>query len=144
VWGLEVGADIYIIQGEPPTCTPIASDHITNDLDWLVVHKHYHCIKQVQVDNDVGLQILHTCRFTIDIVSCPLIFCNILHLSDIAKHISVHNFLGDINVYFEFYLCLFSIKDSLTWISLLEGHYDGGMYSLKQYDGATLKQTLIG
>jgi hypothetical protein len=83
-----VGDDIYIIQGEPPTCTLIASDHITNDLDWLVVDKHYHCIEQVQVDSDIGLRILHTCRFTIDIVSCPLIFCNILHLPRCGGQIS--------------------------------------------------------
>ena len=57
-----------------------ATDHITNDLDRLVVCEHYHGGEKIQVENRVGLKILHTGHFSINTVDRAHALRNILHV----------------------------------------------------------------
>ena len=78
-----------------------ATDHITSDLDHLVVRERYHRGEQVQVSNGAGLRILHTGHSLINTTARPLALRNILHVPEIFKHLlSVHKFSRDNDVFF--------------------------------------------
>jgi hypothetical protein len=81
-----------------------ATDHITTDLDRLVLHEKYHGPDTVQVDNGAGLQILHLGYCSINTNTHPLALNNVLHVPEISKHLlSVHKLAHDNNIFFEFH-----------------------------------------
>lgn len=80
------------------------TDHITSDLDRMVVYERYHDAKQVQVGNGASLHILHTSHSSIITVTRPLALRNILHVFEIFKYIlSIYKFSHDNNIYFEYH-----------------------------------------
>ena len=89
-----------------------ATDHITGDLNKLLVREKYHGNDQVQVANGSGLSILHTGHSHISTPSWSLQMSNILHVPNIARNLlSVHCFSTDNNVLFEFHPDDFLVKD---------------------------------
>lgn len=92
-------------------CDIDTTDHITSDLDRLVVYERYHDAKQVQVGNGAGLHILHTSHSSIITVTRPLALRNILHVFEIFKYIlSIYKFSHDNNIYFEYHPWHISVK----------------------------------
>jgi hypothetical protein len=121
-----------------------ATDHITSDLDRLMLREHYHGGEQVQVGNGASLQILNTGHSTINSVDRPLALRNVLHVPDISKHLlSVHKFTQDNDVFFEFHPTYFSIKDRQTKRRLLEGQSKNGLYPLPSSAVNHLKHALL-
>jgi hypothetical protein len=92
-----------------------ATDHITSDLDHLVMRDQYQGKDMVQVGNGVGLKIGHVGSYSINTDTHPLALNNALHVPKISKHLlSVHKLSCDNNVFFEFHLWYFLIKDQVT------------------------------
>jgi hypothetical protein len=116
------------------------TNHITSDLDRLAVRERYHGGEQVHVGNGAGLQILHIGHSSINTVDHSLALRNILHTPKISKDLlSVHKFMRDNNVFFEFHPWHFSIKDRTSRKSLLEGRCEAGLYPIKQSAIADLR-----
>ena len=121
-----------------------ATDHITGDLDRLVVPECYHGGEQVQVGNGVGLHILHTGHSSINTVARSLALRNILHMPEISKHLlSVHKFSGDNDIFFKYHPWHFYIKDRQSRKSLLDGRCESGLYPIKPSNVDDLKHASI-
>jgi hypothetical protein len=121
-----------------------ATDHITSDLDRLVVRDQYQGNDMVQVGNGAGLKIMHVGSCSINTDTRPLALNNVLHVPKISKHLlSVHKLSRDNNVFFEFHPWYFLIKDRATRNLLLEGKCESGLYPLKPSDVEFIKQAFI-
>jgi hypothetical protein len=80
-----------------------AMDHITSDLDRLIIRERYMGDEQVQVGNGAGLQIMHTSHSSVNTAARSLILRDILHVPQIAKDLlSVHKFSYDNDVFFHY------------------------------------------
>lgn len=64
-----------------------ATDHLTSDLDCLIVKGRYKGNDQVQVANGASLSISHIGHSCIAGSSSPLFFKNILHVTNISKNL---------------------------------------------------------
>jgi hypothetical protein len=79
------------------------------------------------------------------LILAPLALNNVLHVPDMSKHLlSVHKLSCDINVFFEFHLWYYFIKDRATRKLLLEGKCESGLYPLKPSDVESLHQAFVG
>jgi hypothetical protein len=121
-----------------------ATDHITSDLDHLVMRDQYQGKDMVQVGNGVGLKIGHVGSYYINTDTHPLALNNALHVPKISKHLlSVHKLSCDNNVFFEFHPWYFLIKDQVTRNLLREGKCESGLYPLKPSDVDFIKQAFV-
>ncbi|XP_062188948.1 uncharacterized protein LOC133892278 [Phragmites australis] len=86
-----------------------ATDHLTNNLDRLTVHKHYTGKDQVQVDNGA------------DVLYVP-------HIS--RSLLSYHKLIYDNNALVEFHWDSFFVKNTVTRKTILQGRSHGGLYPI--------------
>lgn len=115
-----------------------AKDHITSNLDKLMIWEKYTSKDQVQVTNSLGLSILHVGHSQFHNptknLKLPIVTRNIL---------SVHCFTVNNNVFFEFHHDNFLINDRATRNLLLQGRCEGGLYPLSQASIALSKNSLL-
>jgi histone deacetylase 1/2 len=108
-----------------------ATDHITGELEKLVVRDKYNGTEQIHTANGAGMQIIHVGHSTIHTLSRSLNLKNILHVPSSTKNLLyVHRLTTDNNVFVEFHPDLFCIKDQETKNILLRGPCWRGLYPL--------------
>jgi hypothetical protein len=91
------------------------TDHITGDLDHLMMHDPYTGHDQVHVTNGSGMDITHIGTSIIPTTTHPLTLTNVLHVPSSYKNlISIHCFTLDNDMFIEFLPHFFLIKDRQT------------------------------
>jgi hypothetical protein len=108
-----------------------ATDHITRELNKLMMHDRYHGNDQVQKADGVGMHINCISNYVIPTAHGPLYLTNILHVPRAHKHlVLVHHFNIDNHTFIELHPYFFLIKDQVTRKVLLDGPCKGGIYPL--------------
>jgi hypothetical protein len=106
-----------------------ATDHITSELDKLVIRKKYGGSNQVHTASSSGMPISHIGQTTIHSHDRDLVHKDILHVPDASKNlVSIHKFTYDNNALFEFHPWHFLLKDRDTRKPLLRGRYKNELY----------------
>jgi hypothetical protein len=110
-----------------------ATDHITNELDKLVVHDKYNGNDQIRTANGAGMNINHIGHAVVSTPNRNLHLNNVHHVPHSKKNlVSVHRLATDNNAFLEFHPNFFLIKDQATRRTLLEGKCEGGLYPLPE------------
>jgi hypothetical protein len=105
------------------------TDHITGELEKLVVRDKYNGVDQVHTANGSGMHISHIGQSTIHTPTRDLHLKDILHVPSTKKNlVFVHRLASDNNVFFEFHHNFFLIKDRDTRSTLLKGPCRTGLY----------------
>lgn len=109
-----------------------ATGHLTSDLDRLTIKECYKVGDQVQVANGSGLSIYHISHSVIaSNFGSSLHLKNILHVPQVSKHLlSVQKFAYDNNIFFEFHLTYFLVKDRAMMKVMVHVKSEGGLYLL--------------
>ena len=120
-----------------------ATNHITANLGKLSLHFEYQGNHQHQVGNGIGLRIANIGSSTIHISSTPLKLQDILHVPHITKNpLSISQLTKDNDVYCEFHVNDYFIKDRATGQTLLRGRTKDELYYLPL--PISTKKTLVG
>jgi histone deacetylase 1/2 len=110
-----------------------ATDHITSELDKLVIHDKYNGGDQIRTASGAGMNIDHIGRAIVRTPNCNLKLNNVLHVPSAKKNlVSVHRLATDNRAFLEFHPNFFLIKDQATKKTLLEGKCRGGLYPLPE------------
>jgi hypothetical protein len=105
-----------------------ATDHITGELDKLVVKDTYNGNDQIYTASGSGM---HIGQAIIRTHYRDLTLNHVLHVPKASKNLSsVHRIASDNNVFFELYPNFFLIKDWESRKTLLQGKSKGGLYPL--------------
>jgi hypothetical protein len=108
-----------------------ATDHVTGELENLVVKDKYNGSDLIYIANDIGMHIKHIGHSVIHTPGHDLFLNNILHVPKSSKNLaSVHCIASDNNVFFGLHPDFFFIKDQESRKTLLEGRSRGGLYPL--------------
>jgi hypothetical protein len=108
-----------------------STDHITSDLDHLMMHDPYTSHVQVHAANRLGMDITRIGTSTIPTTTGPLTLNDVLHVPSANKNlIYVHRFMLDNDTFIEFHPYFFLIKDQKMKKILLHGQCKGGLYPL--------------
>lgn len=103
-----------------------ATDHITSDLDRLIVKERYNGKDRVQADDGPGLFISHVGHSQLHTSNKNIKLNNILHVPQVTRNLLlVHRFTSDNDVYFEFHPNFFVVKDRATKSHLFQGKRRG-------------------
>jgi hypothetical protein len=79
-----------------------ATDHITSELDKLVVRDRYNGTKKVHTVSGAGIEISHVGNSFIHTSTCNLNLCNVLHVPKATRNIMfIYCFALDNNIFFE-------------------------------------------
>jgi len=109
-----------------------ATNHITSDLDKLIVRDKYHGGDQVHTANGSGMRISHVGHGILHSPSTNLSLKNILHVSSANKNLlSVNRFTRDNEVFLEFHPNYFVVKEQSTRKPILEGRCENGLYPVR-------------
>jgi hypothetical protein len=99
-----------------------ATDHITRELNKLVVHDVYNGADQIKTASGAGMTINHIGQAIVPTPSRNLHLNNVLHVPEACKNpVSVHHLATDNNAFLEFHPDFFLIKDQATKTTLLRG-----------------------
>jgi hypothetical protein len=110
-----------------------ATDHITNELDKLVLHDKYHGNDQIRTANRACMNINHIGTAIVSTPNCNLQLHNVLHVPTSKKNlVSVNRLAADNHAFLEFHPDFFFIKDQATKKTLFEGKCRGGLYPLPE------------
>jgi hypothetical protein len=110
-----------------------AIDHITSELDKLVVHDKYNNTDQIRTTSGACMKIHHIGHAVVSTPNRNLHLNHVLHVPNSKKNlVSVHRLATDNNAFLEFHLNFFLIKDQATRRTLLEGKCKGGLYPLPE------------
>jgi hypothetical protein len=108
-----------------------ATDHITSNLEKLVVWDKYTDNDQIHTASGSSMNIVHIGKSTIHTPCCQLQLNKILHVPQASKNlISIHRLACGNNIFLEFYPHFFCIKDLDSRSILLKGPCRGGLYPL--------------
>jgi histone deacetylase 1/2 len=108
-----------------------ATDHVTGELDKMMIRDRYNGGEQIHTANGSGMDITHIGRVICHTPERKLFLNNVLHVPSATKNlVSVHKLASDNNAYLEFHSNRFLIKDQTTKKTLLEGTCKGGLYPL--------------
>jgi hypothetical protein len=119
-----------------------ATDHITSDLEKLVVCDKYHGNDQIHTASGSDMNISHIGHSTIHTPCRQLQLNKILHVPQASKDlIYVHLLASNNNVFLEFHPHFFCSKDLDTRNILLKGSCQGGLYHLP---ASTFKKLACG
>jgi hypothetical protein len=106
-----------------------ATDHITGDLDKLTIYDPYSGHDQIHATNGLGMDITHIGNTIIPTPTRDLVLQNVLHVPSTHKNlISVHRFTLDNDIFIEFHLYFFLIKDLKMKKVMLHDPCKGGIY----------------
>jgi histone deacetylase 1/2 len=121
-----------------------ATDHITSELNKLLIANKYYGQDQVCTAKGTGMHIIHIGHSVLCTPHISFDLKNILHVPRASKNLlSVHKFTLDNHVFIEFYPFFFLIKDQATRRILLRGPCYGGLYPLMPMFNETSKQAFI-
>jgi hypothetical protein len=108
-----------------------ATDHVTDELEKLLVHDRYKGGDQIQAANDTGMEISHIGHSFIKTPHRNLYLKNILYSPQATKNLaSIHRIVVDNFAFLEFHSNFFVIKDKATKRILLRGPCHRGLYPL--------------
>jgi hypothetical protein len=106
-----------------------ATDHITSELDKLVIREKYNGGEKVHTASGSGTTISHIGKSFIHTPTRKLQLSNILHVPKATKSLMpIHHFSLDNNVFFKIHPWFFFIKDRDTRNTLLKGQCLDGLY----------------
>jgi hypothetical protein len=110
-----------------------ATDHITSELDKLVIHDKYNGSDLIRTASGVGMNINRIGKAIVSTPNCNLHLNNVLHVPSAKKNlVSVHRLAVDNHAFLEFHPDFFLVKDQATKKTLLEGKCRGGLYPLPE------------
>lgn len=110
-----------------------ATHHATPDPVTVSGLEEYAGPDTLHVGNGAGLPIFGVGHASISFGSRSLFLRNVLHVPALTNSLlSVHRFVVDNNVVFEFHPSFFLVKDCVTRKVLLKGRSVGGLYSLSR------------
>jgi hypothetical protein len=107
------------------------TDHVTGDLDKLVVKGTYHGGDQIYTASGSGMRIKHIGHSTIHTPYHNLKLNHILHVPQSSRNLaSIHQITSDNNVFFVLHPNFFFIKNQESMRTLLQGRFKGGSLPL--------------
>jgi hypothetical protein len=108
-----------------------ATDHVTGELDKLVVRETYNGNDQIYMAFGSSMHIKHIGHSIIHTPYRDLSLRHILHVPQASKNLaSVHCIASDNNIFFELHPDFFFIKDRESTKTLLQGKSKGGPFPL--------------
>jgi hypothetical protein len=88
-----------------------STDHITGELDRLMMHDPYTSTDQIHIANDSGMEIIRIDTSIIPTSGHDLVLNKVLHVPSMHKNlISVHRFTLDNDTYIEFHPFFFLLR----------------------------------
>jgi histone deacetylase 1/2 len=121
-----------------------ATDHITGELNKLLITNKYHGQDKVLTAAGIGMNISHTGNSILRTPYGSFDLKNILHVPTASKNLlSVHRFTLDNHVFIEFHPFFFLIKDQATRRVLFTGPCWGGLYPLVPMFHETTKHAFL-
>jgi histone deacetylase 1/2 len=123
-----------------------ASDHITSELEKLMVRDKYHGQDQVYIASGSGMKISTIGHIVLHTLHKDLHLKNILHVPSANKSLlSVHRLTSDNNALIEFHPNSFVIKDQAMKRVIHQGRCRDGLYPLgAQSSGAESRKKVLG
>jgi hypothetical protein len=110
-----------------------ATDHITSELDKLVIHDKYNGSDPIRTASGAGMNINHIGNAVVSTPNYNLQLNNVLHVPSAKKNlVSVHRLAADNHAFLEFHPDFFLVKDHVMKKTLLEGKCRGGLYPLPE------------
>jgi histone deacetylase 1/2 len=102
-----------------------ATDHITSELDKLVIHDKYNGNDQIRTASGAGMNINHIGKAIVSTPNCNLHLNNFLHVPNAKKNlVSVHRLAADNNAFLEFhpnfFLSRIRPRGELLWKASVE------------------------
>jgi hypothetical protein len=120
-----------------------ATDHVTGDLDKLVIRAVYNDNDHIYTASGTCMHIKHVGQSLICTPYHDLKLNHILHVPQSSKNLaSVHRITTYNNVFFELHPNFFFIKDRESRKTLLRGRSKGGVYPLPACHPTVAKQVL--
>lgn len=108
-----------------------ATDHITGEMEKLMVKDKYTGNDQVHNASGAGMNIDHVGHTAIRTPTRDLTLKNVLHVPDACKSlVSAHRFTRDNKTFVELHPFFFLVKDQVTRMPLLRGRCRSGLYPL--------------
>lgn len=108
------------------------TDNITRDLERPTIHDKYGDGEQVHTAKGIGMEITHVGQTSLHSPSREIHLKNVLRVPQAHKNlVFVNHLTRDNNVFLEFHLGHFSIKEQVTKRTLHIGRCEGGLYPLK-------------
>jgi hypothetical protein len=108
-----------------------ATDHVTGELEKLVVRDKYNGTNQIYTDSGSGMHIKHIGHSIIRTPGRDLSLNNILHVPKSTKNLAyIHHIASDNNVFFKLHPDFFLIKDRESRRTLMGGSSKGGLYPI--------------
>jgi hypothetical protein len=121
-----------------------STDHITSELDKLVVREKYTGQEHIHATNGGGMQITHVGNSTLVTPSRVLSLKNILCVTTSHKNlVSVHCFTRDNHVYIEYHPYFFLVKDPHTRKVLPCGKCRGGLYPFPSLEQSSSSKCVL-
>ncbi|GKA56514.1 putative RNA-directed DNA polymerase [Tanacetum coccineum] len=108
-----------------------ANSHVTPDLEAMDNSEAYYGNEALHVGNGKGLPILHIGSSKVYSPQKTFSLKKILHVPEISHNLlSVQKFCHDNDVFFEFHISYFVVKDESTHTTLLTGPSKHGLYTI--------------
>jgi hypothetical protein len=121
-----------------------ATNHITNEMDKLVVREKYTVQEQIHDANGGGMQISHIGHSTLYTPLHNLSLKHVLHVPSTKKYlVFIHRFTRDNHVFVECHPFVFLVKNPHTKKLLLCGKCRGGIYPFPSLEQSTTKCVLV-
>jgi histone deacetylase 1/2 len=122
-----------------------ATDHITGNLEKLMIRDQYHGKDKIHTANGEGMHISHIGHSSIQTPNHELHLKNILHVPSATKNLlSVHKLASDNDAFLEYHPWHFLIKDRATKNVLLRGPCQGGLYPIVSSSSSSMpKQVYV-
>jgi hypothetical protein len=120
-----------------------ASHNMTIDLSNLMINSEYDGTDEVVIGDGSGLPVSHIGSLSLQSSNHVFHLRDTLCVPTIHKNlIFVHHFTMYNNVYIEFHLTYFLVKDRITGVILLKGECEDGVYPFPEHLPST-KQNII-
>lgn len=120
-----------------------ATDHITGELDKLVMHDNYSGNDQIKTANGAGMDIHLIGQYVMHAPCRNLVLNNVLHVPQTKKNlVSVHKFTRDNHAFVEYHPDFFVVKDQATEQVLLRGSCRDGLYPFPSSASTTSKHVM--
>jgi hypothetical protein len=119
------------------------TDHVTSELDKLVVREKYTGQEQIHAANGGGMQITHVGHSILYTPSRNLSLKNVLRVPSSQRNlVFIHCFTHNNHVFVEYHPYFFLVKDPYTRKVLLHSRCRGGLYSFPSLEQSTTKCVL--
>jgi hypothetical protein len=108
-----------------------ATDHITGELEKLLIRNKYQGGDQIHTASGTCMDIRFIGQTTFPTRSCNILLKDILYVPKSKKNlVSVHRLISNNSVFLELHPTFFLVKDQQTRTILLKGWCIGGLYPI--------------